>query len=142
MENLQVNIAIRKIKEIEFFVNEDVNIEDPLKIHIGFELTTNFSLSEKTVELVLSTQFSNRPSGVVFMKIKVSNVFLVMELEQFLNSELKTFSIPDNVMVTFLSLSISHSRALLSKSALGTKFSELYIPIVNPIEIAKQLFGK
>lgn len=147
MEKLQANIAIKKIKEVEFFVNEDVNIEDPLRINIGFELTTNFSLSEKTVELVLSTQFSNRPisnrpSGVVFMKIKVSNVFVVMELEQFLNSELKTFSIPDNVMVTFLSLSISHSRALLSKSALGTKFAELYIPIVNPIEIAKQLFGK
>lgn len=142
MEKLQANIAIKKIKDVEFFVNEDVNIDDPLRINIGFELTTNFSLSEKMVELVLSTQFSNSPTGVVFMKIKVSNVFLVMELEKFFNSELKTFSIPDNVMVTFLSLSISHSRALLSKSALGTKFSELYIPIVNPIEIAKQLFGK
>jgi hypothetical protein len=76
------------------------------------------------------------------MKIKTSNVFLFSELPNFHKSDSNEFNIPDNVLVTFLSLSISHSRALLAKNALGTKFADLYIPIVNPTEIFNQLFNK
>jgi len=142
MEQKQANIAIKKIKEIEFFVNEAIELEDPALFNIGFELTINVTLLDNTIEMVLSTIFADSNRNNVFMRIKTSNVFLFLELADFRKSESDEFDIPDNVMVTLLSLSISHSRALLAKNSLGTKFAELYIPIVNPSEILKQLFGK
>ncbi len=138
----QVNIAVKKIKEIEFFVAEEVAITTTDLFKFGFELTTNFNLSESTVELILSAIFIEENNGNVFMKIKTSNLFLFSELAFFYNKEKNEFNIPDNVLVTFLSLSISHTRALLAKSAIGTKFADFYIPIVNPTEVLKQLFGK
>jgi hypothetical protein len=92
--------------------------------------------------MLLSAIFSNPAQGLVFMKMKTSNVFLILELADFYMSETDQFNIPDNVLVTLLSLSISHTRALLAKNAIGTKFAELYIPIVNPSEVLKQLFSK
>lgn len=142
MEQTQVNIAVKKIKEIEFFVNEEIELANPPIPNISFELTINIDLNEKSVEMLLTTFFTDTIQGNVFMKIKTSNVFLFLELANFHKLETSEFDIPDNVLVTFLSLSISHSRALLAKNALGTKYTDLYIPIVNPSEILKQLFGK
>lgn len=141
MEQKQVNIAVKKIKEIEFFVNEVITIENPDSFNIGFELTTNLSLDENSVEMILSAIFSEKNQGNVFMRIKTSNVYFLLELSDFHNPDNNQFNIPDNILVTFLSLSISHTRALLAKNALGTKFAELYIPIVNPSDVLKELFG-
>ena len=142
MDPIQVNIAIKKIKEVEFIVNEEVEIANPNIANISFEVTTNINLNDTSVEMLLTATFSDMAQGLVFMKIKTSNVFLVLELAQFHSPENNAFNIPDNVLVTLLSLSISHTRALLAKNALGTKFAELYIPIVNPSEVLKQLFVK
>lgn len=139
---MQVNIAVKKIKEVEFFVNEEIEIANPPIANIKFELTTNIILDDKSIEMLLTTYFVDQDQGNMFMKIKTSNVFLFLELANFHKPENNEFDIPDNVLVTFLSLSISHSRALLAKNALGTKFADIYIPIVNPSEILKQLFKK
>ncbi len=139
---MQVNIAVKKIKEVEFFVNEEIEIANPPIANIKFELTTNIILDDKSIEMLLTTYFVDQDQGNMFMKIKTSNVFLFLELVNFHKSENNEFDIPNNVLVTFLSLSISHSRALLAKNALGTKFADLYIPIVNPSEILKQLLKK
>lgn len=142
MKQTQVSIAVKKIRDIEFFINEEFDLANPPIANIGFELTTNFNLEEKSVEMLLATTFVDPANGNVIMRIKTSNVFLFLELANFHKPERNEFDLPDNVMVTFLSLSISHSRALLAKNALGTKLSDLYIPIVNPSEILNQLFGK
>lgn len=142
MEQKQINIAIKKIKEVEFSVNEEVELTDPPVVNISFELTTNIVLEEKSIELLLTAFFSQQSGGNVFMKIRTSNKFLLLELADFQKPEPNEFNLPDNVLVTLLSLSISHTRALLAKNAIGTKFAELYIPIVNPSEILKQMFGK
>lgn len=142
MEQNQVNIRVKKIKDIGFFIDEAVTLEKPEEFVFGFELTMNLKLEDNTVEMVLTALFSDKSQGNVFMKIKTSNVFLLLELADFQNPDKNGFNIPDNLLVTLLSISISHTRALLSKNSIGTKFAELYIPIVNPSEVFKQLFIK
>jgi hypothetical protein len=142
MEQTKVNISVKKIKEIEFIVNEEFELGNPPNANINFELTINIDLKERSVEFLLTTIFIDQNKENVLMKIKTSNVFLLLELASFYKAENNEFDLPDNILITFLSLSISHSRALLAKNALGTKFADLYIPIVNPSEIIKQLLGK
>lgn len=142
MEQKQINIAIKKIKEVEFIVNEELELSNPPAANITFELTTNFNLKEKSVELLLSASFEDSEQGSVFMKIRTSNVFLLNELAEFQNPDGDSFNIPDNVMVTLFSLSVSHTRALMAKNALGTKFAEMYLPIINPSLVLKGLFNR
>lgn len=141
MEQVQVNIAIKKIKEIEFSINENAGL-DPSAANITFELTTNVNIEEKQVEMILAVFFSDPEKSSMLMKIKTSNVFTVLELAQFHDRKSNIFNIPDNIIVTLLSLSISHSRALLAKNALGTRYADLYIPIVNPTEVFNHIYNK
>ena len=140
MKPEQVNIAISRIKEVEYFINESLEIQPGEQVNINFQVTTNIKLNDKTVEMLLTAQFAEIKDGIVFLKIKTSNVFSVSELAELHKSENETFDIPDNVMITFLSLSVSHTRALLAKNAQGSKFSDLHIPIVNPTDLFNQLF--
>lgn len=141
MNPKQVNIAIARIKEVEYFINESIVLQQGAKVNINFQVTTNFKLDEKTVEILLTAQFAEIAEGTVLLKIKTSNVFSVLELVDFHKPESETYNIPDNVMVTLLSLSVSHTRALLAKNAQGTRFAGLYIPIVNPTDLFNQLFN-
>lgn len=140
MSQEQVNIAISRIKEVEYFIDESIELQRGAQININFQVTTNIKLDDRTVEMLLTAQFTEIPEGTVLLKIKTSNVFSVLELADFYKSENQTYDIPDNVMVTFLSLSVSHTRALLAKNAQGTKFASMYIPIVNPTDLFNQLF--
>lgn len=142
MEQNQVNLRVIKIKDIEFSFDEVVTLENPEEFSVGFELTINLKLEDNTVEMILGAFFSDKLQGNVFMKIKTSNVFSLLELADFRKPDLNGYDIPDNLLVTLLSISISHTRALLAKNSIGTKFADLYIPIVNPSEIFKQLFIK
>lgn len=142
MEPLKINLGVKKIKDIEFFVNENIDVQTPINANITFELFTQLNEKESLVEMLLSATFTDQAKENVLMKIKTSNVFFLLELQQLLDKETKQYNIPDNIMVTMLSLSISHTRALLAKNALGTKFSELYIPIVNPAELFNNLFNR
>jgi len=140
MKPEQVNIAISRIKEVEYFINESIELQPSAQVNINFQVTTNVKLDDKTVEMLLTAQFAEKTEGIVLLKIKTSNVFSVLELADFHKPESETYVIPDNIMVTFLSLSVSHTRALLAKNAQGTKFADLYIPIVNPTNLFNQLF--
>jgi hypothetical protein len=140
MKPEQVNISIFRIKEVEYFINESIELQPDVQVNISFQVTTNIKLDDKTVEILLTAQFAEIKKGIVLLKIKTSNVFSVLELAAFRKPGNETYDIPDNVMTTFLSLSISHTRALLAKNAQGTKFADMYIPIVNPTDLFNQLF--
>jgi hypothetical protein len=142
MEKKQINIGIKKIKEIEFFINENFPLVNPSEFNISFQINNKINPEDNTVELNLSAIFSDIAGGDIFMRIKTNNIFIILELASLHDPKNNTFNIPDNIIITMLSLSISHTRALLAKNASGTKFSELYIPIVNPSEVFNQLYGK
>lgn len=140
MESKQVNIAIKKIKDIEFFVNEQAALPLNGVLNISFNVTTQFNIEDNTVEIILNTLFTTLEKNEEVMKIKTTNLFWIKELSEFLDTKKGLITVPDNLMITLLSLSVSHTRALLAKNALGTKFSEFYLPIVNPADLYKKLF--
>ncbi|MBI5540312.1 MAG: hypothetical protein HY951_09665 [Bacteroidia bacterium] len=141
MKPKEILVGITKIKDVEFFIDEQVDLNDSTQITLGFELKTNINPIENTVELLLAAIYSLQSENKVIMKIRTSNIFLIPELAT-LKKEENVFDIPDDILTTMLSLSITHTRALLAKNAVGTKFADLILPIVNPTDMFKQLFAK
>jgi len=141
MDQITISLGIKKIKEQEFFVDEALDFDLAKGVNINFEVTTNIKKEDTTVEILITTTFSDKNESKPFLRIKVSNVFLLPEVLSLPQPEKDAFKLPNDLLVTLLSLSISHSRALLAKNVLGTRFQEVYIPIVNPTEVAGKLFG-
>lgn len=137
----QIQISINKIKELEFSMtqNEDISKEE---VQLGFNVGLNIDHEKKTIDFQLSFDIVDSNTNAVCVHIKVSNVFFVENLQEFKKEDGTTYDIPDNGLVTMLSLSISHTRALLSKNTQGTVYASFLIPIVNPVEIMKQIFHK
>jgi hypothetical protein len=50
------------------------------------------------------------------MRTKTSNIFNILELAGLFDGVKDQFDIPDDIMVTLLSLFVSHTRALLAKN--------------------------
>jgi hypothetical protein len=72
----------------------------------------------------------------------VQNVFMVKDVRRMIDPKNReVLNMPDGVLSTLLGISISHSRALLAQSAMGTSFQDIYIPLVNPDQLAKELFN-
>jgi len=138
----ELHIAIAGIKELAFEIDETIEIPSIEKIGINFEQSMNPILEESKLELLLTFRFySLGEENNDFLKIKTSNIFMVQELKSFVTETKDTYNFPDLLLITILGLSISHTRALLAKCTQGTKFDGFFIPIVNPTELAKQLFG-
>jgi hypothetical protein len=135
------NLGIKKIKDIGFFIDETVGLPEPANLGIGFELTTNVNLHDATIDLILQVIFKDNPNDKELMRIKTINSFFIPEITSFKQESAEQFKLPDILLVTILGLSVSHTRALLAKNTTGTRFADIYIPIVNPTELAKQLFG-
>ena len=142
MAQKNFQIGIKKIRDIEFFFDEQVELNDLTQIVLGFELKTNINPIENSVELLLAAVYSLQSENKVIMRIRTSTVFLIPELATLKKEEENVFDIPDDILTTMLSLSITHTRALLAKNAIGTKFADLILPIVNPTDMFKQLFAK
>jgi len=136
----QANIGIKRIKELSFSIDENAGLSHDNSANVCFELVTNFNTDSNSVELVMSVIFINPDNNATVMQIKTRNEFFLNELPNYFQPDTKSFSIPDQLMITFISLSISHTRALLAKSASGSKYSELYLPIVNPTETFNHFF--
>ncbi len=137
----QINIGINQIKELEFSIIPKKEIkEDSIKINLS--VNTQFNKEEDLFEILITVDLLNNEDNLNLVHIKVSNIFKVENILQFENEEKTHLNIPDGGLVTMLSLSISHARALLAKNTSGSVYENFYIPIVNPTEIAKQVFKK
>lgn len=137
----EFSLGIRKIKDIEFFIDESVELSDSQNLGIGFELLTNIIPTENIIELTLLVIFKSDMNEKIVMRIKTINSFYVEDLAGFKQEGNDMFDLPDLLLVTILSLAVTHTRALLAKNATGTRFADIYIPIINPTDLATELFG-
>jgi len=136
----QVSLAIKKIKELEFSINSATLASDPL--NIGFGVKTEFDIEKETFDMNVVFDLRDSVTEAILVHIKVANTFYIEKMKEFIAADGIALDLPDSGLITMLSLSISHARAILAKNTSGTVFENYYLPIVNPSEIAKQVFKK
>lgn len=140
-EKEQNTFGIKRIKEFSFLINESLAVADK-PVHIQFQHKTHYYADKDVVDLTLRVYYSydtNNPPDTILVDFQVQNLFEVKELKKFQNSN-SEYILPQNLIVSMLSVSISHLRALMAKNIAGTAYQENIIPIVNPIEVAEAFY--
>lgn len=132
-------LGIKKIKDLAFSANEEVTIGKETGIEIKHNL--KFNKSENTIEFIMDIDFITKKDNTIFMSSRISNIFFVPTLNKYESPQTpNTYNLPDQMLVTIVSISITHARALISRNAVGTKFADIYLPIINPTEFTHNLF--
>jgi hypothetical protein len=128
----EFHVNIKKLRLLAFKIDESVDTPTPQELKINMQQTINYSLTDLTITLNLTMSF-NTPKDVLFMEGTSQNIFTVQELPKMVHPENPDqINIPDNILVMLLSISISHTRSLMSQSALGSKFQDIIVPLINP----------
>ncbi len=136
---MDVAITILKIRELAFSILEER--VDETGLSIGFSVETIINFDEETFEIKVDYSLKSKFTGLSHVQIKVSNLFRISNLKDYSAKDKAHVTLPDATLITMLSLSISHTRALLAKNTAGTTLEQYILPIVNPTEIAKQIFN-
>lgn len=141
-EKTEFHIGIRRIKDIFFCVKENLFIPDSTKeIKIEIQQELGFNLDKDWVFFTLRVYFHYAESikDENLVEIKVQNIFELKELKEFERSE-NLIELPPSIVLTIVSISIAHTRALLAKNTAGTVFQDTLFPILNVAELTKNLF--
>jgi len=135
----QFHLNIKKVRLTAFKINEEVDTPNVHLQKINMQQMIQYSLADLTITLDLTISFSTS-EDLLFMEGTSRNVFTIQELAKMVASENQDLiNIPDNILAMMLSISISHTRALMSQSALGSKFQDIIIPIVNPGDLISKM---
>ena len=142
----EIIISIKRIKELSFFINEKLSRPEIVQIKSQLESKLGFNTSFNLVNLTLTAYYiyEEFPNDKV-MEIVVENVFEVPGLMNFIPNDTDVtpdkMNLPSDILITMVSLSISHTRALFAKNISGTVMDSIYLPITDPIAASKAFFG-
>lgn len=142
MSQANIQFGIREIKELEFFANEELEVSGPFDFNHNITIATDGP--GETISFIILINYFLPKTQTSFMRSKTVTVFGIKDFKahsKFI-SDKEVFDLPDQLLVTMFSISFSHARALHAKSSAGTKFSKLLIPLINPDQELRKLFGE
>lgn len=135
-----ITVAILRVKELFFSLNETLYVPDPAKI-IKIELSHNLQLSDDNTRLnfVLTVFifYVDSPPEHKLAEITVQNLFLVNGLVADSDGSIL---LPNELLVSIVNMSISHIRALFADRLGGSVYQQIILPITNSVEVAKHFF--
>lgn len=138
IEEQQVGIGISKIRELAFGIETLDKL--PEQLELGFAIHVEFEPSANTFDLQVIAELKEAETQKVLVHIKVANVFMIENMVNYYSAETNSLNLPDGALITMLSISVTHTRALFAKNTAGTIYENHIIPIINPTDMAKEVF--
>jgi len=142
MEKEKDNLSYRilRVKDIGFNVNENFILHDKQSSDIKISLSCELKIHTKSKIIVIEIfafYYYQHEIGKQLASITVQNAFTVLNLEEYDTND--RLLLPPNFLITIVSISLSHTRALFSKNIDGTVFNGIIMPLINPEEFTKSV---
>jgi hypothetical protein len=139
-----LEFRIKRIKDVAFYVNENLYINDPGKqMQIELNPVLAHNVDDNTVAIIVRAFYHYDGTEPVpantMLDIQVQNIFEIGGLRNYLN-ENNILVLPQQTIIALMSLSLSHTRALAAKNAAGTALQDFIMPVFNPEEAARFFF--
>ena len=139
-----LSAEVKNIYLSGFQLDESLYKENEKLIDINIGQITMFKVEEDLGSFTITYGFVYKDSQALVLEIKVTTVFNLIGLKNFLvtEGELKgKIHLPTDALITCLSLSLSHSRVFLHQNVSNTIYGkQILLPVFNPTELAKSLY--
>ena len=135
-KKLSLQISIIRISDQGFFVNENVALPDKTAAGLDIRLRIDHNFEEEKLGFIVEAIFyAQQDRSQVLLSGIVRTDYQAENLKKLKSKDSTVLDIPDQPMITMLSIAISHLRAVLTKNISSTVHKHLILPIVNPAEI-------
>lgn len=137
----QVLFAIRSIKETEYYVNESLQLDNEIDFHYNASIENRVDVDE--VHFTITVNYRRKGTTEDYLRGKTISVFTIQNMKSRISKidDKESLDLPEPLWVTLFSVSFTHARAMLARSAAGTKYNHLIMPLINPEAEFKKLFG-
>jgi preprotein translocase subunit SecB len=140
IEHPPFEMNIVRVIDLAFSVNEKI-FKLNAQIEVSFTHRTSWSVENNMflIDLNSTIHYKDDTTKTPIISLTVQNIFSVKNLQDFI-SEKGEPQIPIDALVTMVSLSVSHSRALMAKNCAGTLYQGIMLPLINPLEMTQSFY--
>ncbi len=131
-EEQPFKFGIRRIQDLAFSIDESVDIFDYESVQVAYALDLSDSEENEWIEFKLKVKFTEKGHQRAFLTGTIATTFYVKDIKKYIDYSTNTFKFPPKGLLTMFRTSFTHARAILAKNTAGTKFKNIFIPIVDP----------
>ena len=128
---------ISRILDCGFMIEESITPEIDL-VDVGYGMNLAFDIENSWVSIGIRTDFRTKGTNQTFLSGTVLTEFMIDNLKSFVDDDGIVKS-PEGSLETLFGIAFSHMRAIISKNVSGSKFTNFFVPIVNPTELFQEL---
>ena len=141
MNTNQIEFAIKQIRELEFFVNEDAGLSDAFDLNYHVDISVRVPV--ESIVISVAADYLVKEDKTPLMKGRTATTFLIRNLSKYSKkiNDKEAVDLPDPLWITMFSVAFSHTRALLAKSSSATRYGHMLMPLINPEQEFYKLFG-
>lgn len=147
METKGFQYGLHLIKRLTSYLNspdllEIKNLEEEkISIRKSFQMNFNYTDGILTIKVVIDFLCrAENPEPLKLFGTTVQCDFKLLEFEEILKKNEKDLvDIPDDLLITLLSISYSTARGILAAQTAGTDYSNFFLPLVNVSEFKTML---
>lgn len=132
---------LQEIKKMKHYENDYEKFglsEDDLKninLKIGFGSEDNAEDESVSITLEICFVCSKDSEEYILCGIETMHTFKIKDFTKNILKENDRYVIPEEILATFLSISISDTRGMMFILNSNQIYKNLYLPIINPIDI-------
>lgn len=147
MEGKSLHYGINNIKKIASYLNtpevlgiKDIN-EESIRIGKGFQFSFDKDTGIFIIKAVLDFVCRiDTPEPLKLFGAKIQYDFLFKDFEDIVKErENSKIDLPDDLVITLMSVSYSTSRGILSMLSFGTEYQNIILPLVDIQEFKKMI---
>ncbi len=141
-KKINITFKISSIKTLKFFIDniDEIRQIDRKSFHFNITLGTLINPQTKligfdVIQVVYLDKELTRKVGELNSRIE----FEIINFEEVVqhNEKIKEIKVPDQVMTTLISISLSTARGIFASKVEGSALEGVYMPIVNPSTFKK-----
>lgn len=137
--NQEIKFQIRNIELVDFSLNHPLQpLIQETKYKFNINIEQKFIEQQNLVAIMTTVNMIHEEDQQVHGSIKTNCLYLIDNLAQYINEEIKSVELPDQFNTTLISISLSTTRGIMFSQFKGTFLHNTILPIVNPTEFRKE----
>lgn len=128
--------GLRNIDIVQSILNSpNPKQSEPPSFHFNINIEQRFIVDKKILIVIIAIEILDK--DYVLGSIKTACTFEIPDLENFLNDDKKTISLPEQLTIMLNSVSVSTTRGIMFSHFRGTHLHNAILPVMDPSNMQK-----
>ena len=129
----KIEFQLKAIEILEVNLNHPaIAFNEPTLFHYNINIEHKINPDNKLVIVVAAVNIIHEDKETNLASVKASCVFEIANINEFYNLETKQISMPNTILVTLNSITISTVRGIMFSQFKGTFLHNAILPVIDP----------